>query len=424
MKTSVIYNFLIGAALLAAAGCAKDDPFIVGGGQGKLSTQSMSVDIKNRENLVRGAESVDVGKFRVDFVNQKTGEVAKSYKYGEMPEIVALPEGSYKAVAEFGDNKDAEWEEPYYLGNSATFEIRKNEITSDVDPVECSLSNIRMTVTIDDPSFGPDVKVTVKVGDNGSLDFTPSTNGKSGYFRKVDGSNTITATFSGTVDGNYVNETKTYDNADAGNHYKVNFSVHKAGEEPGALDADITVDAKIQEIDENHTVDQETDYLEDDMRPEESRGPKPEILSTTEGFTIGSPYRVECYTVTDENGEESLNFDWTFDVVSHAEGGITGFSVNINSSVLDPETLQGVGLAADLDLVNPGIFEDKLNGLGFPTGDDVKGKSELHFDLGQFGPLLAMLADETDQDCKFTMTVKDANGKTTALMWLVVPAAE
>lgn len=425
MKT-LIYNLLIGASLLSATGCVSDDPFNKGIGQGKLKTTSMSVDIKNRENLVRGAESVDVSDFRVDFINQETGEVAKSYKYSEMPEIVALPEGSYKALAEYGDNPDAAWEAPYYLGNSVTFDIKKDQITSDVDPVECNLSNIRMSITLDDPSFGSDVKVTVNVGNNGTIEFTPATNGKSAYFKKVEGSVTIAATFSGTVDGNYVYETKTYDNADAGNHYKINFSVHSAGEEPGFISDDIVVDAKIQEIDENYCVDQETDYLEDDMRPEESKGEKPEILSTTQGFTIGQPYRVECYDTgsTDDNGAPILGFDWTFDVISHAEGGITGFTVNINSNILDPETLNGVGLAADLDLVNPGQFEEKLKGLGFPTGNDVKGKTELHFDLGQFGPLLAMLAGDTDEDCKFTMTVKDGNGKKTALMWLVVPAGE
>ena len=63
--------------------------------------------------------------------------------------------------------------------------------------------------------MSPDSKVSVSVGQRGSLDFTPSTS-ESGYFAYEEGSNTISAVFTGVVDGDEVTESKSYSNVKAG----------------------------------------------------------------------------------------------------------------------------------------------------------------------------------------------------------------
>ena len=92
-----------------------------------------------------------------------------------------------------------------------------------------------------------------------------------------------------------------------------------------------------------------------------------------------------------------------------SQTGITGFEIDIISdNVLTPDVLTGVGLNPHLDLVNPGEYEEKLQGLGFPTGTNVQGQKSLSFDISSFMELLTMLNQEGN--CDFKLTVSDASG--------------
>ena len=89
--------------------------------------------------------------------------------------------------------------------------------------------------------------------------------------------------------------------------------------------------------------------------------------------------------------------------------GITGFTVDINSSTLDKKALMAVGLDSHLDLVNPASdgINDNLVGLGFPTREKVLNQNVVSFTITQFLSLLD-LTGNGDHD--FVMTVTDANG--------------
>ena len=95
-----------------------------------------------------------------------------------------------------------------------------------------------------------------------------------------------------------------------------------------------------------------------------------------------------------------------------APATITGFTVSIDSPALTEDMLTTVGLAKELDLVNPGSMEGALQSFGFPVGDEVKDKTSVLFDVSKLVPLIAQIHNETS-DHKFILKVTDANGKTT-----------
>lgn len=413
-----IYSILLAAsAICALPSCDKESAFSMKPGEGQLNCDALSVDYINRGRNTRAA-NVEIGDFNVNFVNTDTEEVERSFKYSEMPEIVALPAGTYRAEAEYGGNPIAAWEDPYYTGNS-TFGIEVGKVTNDVDPIECTLSNIKVSVYVNDLGqdlLGDDVKVIVKAGSEGELTYDASTNNKAGYFRYVDGSKTIAAEFVGTVDGVEVDQTVLYDDVEEGNSYTLNFQINRPDNmNPGSItitDSGITLDATITKVDETKKVDPnepDEDLIKDDMRPSEGGNgeePGPGTDPVNQGPTVNPTSEgLELNKVLDvaNGGEVKFNVS--------SETGITEFKININSTTLTPDELESVGLSADLDLVNPGDFEESLNKLGFPTGDDVVGKTSIDFDISQFIPLLNMLGSG---EHTFTLTVSDANGTTTA----------
>ena len=94
-----------------------------------------------------------------------------------------------------------------------------------------------------------------------------------------------------------------------------------------------------------------------------------------------------------------------------APATISGFTVTIDSPALTEEMLATVGLAKELDLVNPGNMEAALKVFEFPVKDEVKGQTAVLFDVSKLVPMIAMIYNETS-DHKFILKVTDANDKT------------
>lgn len=105
------------------------------------------------------------------------------------------------------------------------------------------------------------------------------------------------------------------------------------------------------------------------------------------------------------------------DVDINAPGKIANFNVKIrmsdgNGGQMD---LASVGLANEFDLCNPGDLESGLAGLGLPVGSDVKGQTEMKFDISGFMPMLVAFAgnhyfeleviDELGQSVNITLTL-------------------
>lgn len=446
MKHNIFYSILAAtSAIIGLSSCEKESIFNTSQEEGQLDCRSLNVDYINSGRQTR-ADNVNLGDFDVYFIKTETGDTVKTYKYADMPEMVTLPKGDYRAEAVYGDNPIAQWDSPYYKGNS-TFSITPGKITENIDPVECELSNIRIRVNIDDLGLGivgDDAKVVVKVGNQGSLTYDKSTNNRSGFFRYITDSHSITATFSGTVDGVYVDGiTRAYDNAAGGNSYVINFTITKPDEiEPGGIqigddnNSGIFVDATISIKDENIVIDPDDskndEEIKNDMRPVEDPLPNnpdndnPNQGGTTEPGNTENPGdddpapAAKGPQIILPEGQE-LGKPWHVDATSvvaftvTSETGITEFLINIDSTTLTPDELEGANLSANLNLIEPGEFEEGLLDLQFPVKDDVKGQTSVSFDISGFIPLLNILGSGSH---KFNLTISDQSGTTHGTIWL------
>lgn len=196
---------------------------------GKVSLARMAVSVSNAEKVIESRASVEVGTFTVNIKNE-AGEVVSSFKYAEMPELLALETGKYTVEAYNAEEQEAAFDAPYFYGTSSQFEVKANEVT-EVDPIVCKLANVKVGIFYSDELkkvMGSDVVVTVKVADTEELDFVASET-RAGYFKYVEGNKTIVATFTGTVDGYKVSDYKVLANAVApGNYHKITFSIKDA----------------------------------------------------------------------------------------------------------------------------------------------------------------------------------------------------
>lgn len=99
----------------------------------------------------------------------------------------------------------------------------------------------------------------------------------------------------------------------------------------------------------------------------------------------------------------------TCDLKVTAPRKIEDMRVKIISATLTPEELSGVGLAGEFSLVNDTQYFDSLSGLGFPVGDEVKGKTEVDLSISTF---LGILSNFGAGDHNFEITVLDTAGGT------------
>lgn len=418
MKKSYIFSFLAAAALVT--GCSKENPF--GGensGEGQVLKSALAMELNTDENIrQKPATRADVSLDDFTVVFTKDGVPVAKYKYSEMPEVVSLPAGDYTCSATYGENRIAEWESPYYLGQSGTFSVEPYEITSYVDPIECKLENVKVTVTFDPvlvEHMSADSYVEVKVGANEGLNYTTAeaTSGKAGYFLHT-AETTLVATFYGAIDGAQTVETKSYKDIQRGCHYKLNFKLHDGGNgnASGDINGEVVLDASVTvvDIERNVTVDDELVDVDKNEHPNEGNGDTPPgpgpVDPEPEAPTIEAQAPVDIDGVNNGNSLSSC----VINVHSSADGGVTAFTCDIVSDKLTPEELKGVGLSDHLDLANtPAELEPVLAGLGFPV--NVAGQKDVQFVIT--GMFLSMMEGLGECEHHFVLTATDANGTTT-----------
>ncbi len=435
MKKSYIYSFIGLVSLFAS--CGKETPFSTDTNvtEGQLLKSAIGLDLRDEEMMqTRANDDFNLDDFKITFTKVGASNPSAVYTYGEMPEIVTLEKGNYTVKAEYGEDVEAEWNSPYYAGESEAFSITPEKITDDIGDVVCRLQNIKVSI-----SFAPilteqmseDSAVEVRVSDSGSdtsskyLRFSKNDQlrGNCGYFKHVEGVSLV-ATFRGVVEGLQTVQTKSYAKVQKGYHYKITFKLNtQSGESKGDITGGLSVNASVTVTDVERNIDVEEDeILDDSERPHEDDptppgpdepsgwlGPKvsaepplviPSISSLTPENGVITTSCSQDITVSDPNTKVVLEFE--------SASGFEQFYADIESANLSDDELQQVGLASHLDLVNPATPElaQSLQDLGLPV--DIGGEKSATFDISDFMPMLAVFGANTHT---FIIHVKDKGGE-------------
>lgn len=180
-------------------------------------------------------------EFKLEFVRK--GELVKtiSHVIGEESDPIELPVGPYVVKASTGDNDEAAFNEPFYMGEEEIDIVAETEHTMDIT---CFLSNVKVTVDfaqeIIDGFSEYQVKVTNSRG--GTLTFADETLSQAGYF-KVEKGETLQWELT-LVNNNGVKYTASDKYVDVlpKEHYNLTFSLGEASPELGGMYLTIRVD--------------------------------------------------------------------------------------------------------------------------------------------------------------------------------------
>lgn len=414
-----ISNIALAAAMLTVASCSEHwtPPT---GSDGSLALGSMIVDVKENANVIVSSGSraaADVNSFQVT-IYDKTGAEVGSWTYGQMPEIVPLAAGDgYVVKVKSHDVEKAAWEQPYYYGESKAFTIEKNKIT-EVGTVTAEFKSIKVTVEFSDALkaiVDDDVKVVIEANDEGLITFTKKEveDGSAAYFEAVDGSTTMVAHFIGSISGNAIDNKVPFTDVTAGQHRIVRYGIQIGPDVPepdGSITpGGISLDTEIVEVD----IDGNTTVKDPNIDPSGRPGyedPDPDDPTPPTPGGEAATFRSETL---DTEGGINYSKDWVGDAIVTIDcpEGFAKLEVVIDSEGLTPDVLEGVGLAKEFDLANPGSLAEGLEGLGFPIGDAVLGKTTVDFNITDFVPLLNIYPGKSD----FIITVTDSKGATSTL---------
>lgn len=447
MKFKSISILAWAAAAAAFTGCSDNwVPEVEGAGEGRLNTQSILAEVNTVEDekededvtkKVTSRSSIDLSPFLVDVVRTSDNANVASWTYATMPQLPTFAVGSYEVRVRSRVLKDAEWSAPYYLG-SQTFDIRNDEVT-DVGPIVCKLANVRVTI-----DYGP--KLLEATGGEGFTITVTSTPGvylqytgketRSGYFA-YNGQTTMVARFQGRVNGVDEDFSHVLENIAPGQHrkltFRLNYNPNVPDDEVGTIEGQgIVVSCSTKTVNVDGNVIQEEDIQESGDRPGQE-GDEPGGEDPTPGEDDKITFTSE--TLANENGnvlDDTPNNAADFGegkkaakIHIHSEAPITSFKVKINSETLTADVLGSVGLAPEFDLADPIVTVDGekkdltegLKGLDFPVGDEVRGATDLDFDITQFVPLTMIYGAANH---RFILTVTDNAGNSKTLTLLIV----
>lgn len=387
-------------------------------GTGSLALKKMSVDVIEPDGTDARASYV-LDDYIISIYNKTTGALTGStYVYKSMPDIITLPVGEYRVEVKSGDVAKAAFDAPYFVG-SQEFTITDGEIT-EIETVTCTLANIKVTIRYTDrltAAASADSKVSVVANDEGRLDFG-LTETRSGFFQALEGSSTLVASFTGTINGYAENNIRRiYKDVKPGDHYIITFDLAEnpgMDDEYGNVDIDgvqLDVTVEIENVDSNINIDE--DQMGSDDRPgkedpKEPDNPTPPtpgddaITFETELDTDGGIMQAADYG--DGKKEAVVVFNTTDGAT------IDQLHVHIDSPYLTLVFMSGINFTTDFDVANPGEYAETLDGFSLDNGPKVKGQTTATFNITNLVPLLGL--DPTDGDIHtFVITLVDSKGR-------------
>lgn len=391
MKKYFLICLTLLAGMLAFTACHSEVMEGQSTGKGELNLASMTAEVNTEVETVylgsRAESGTDFSNYIVTVYDAQSQKV-NQWKYSEMPEIISLAVGTCTVEVTSAEAPANGFDIPYYKG-STTCEIKENEIVN-VPAITCKLANMMFSVEYDEEfksKMGEDVVTTITVGDN-SLEI-PASETRKAYLVAPGGETTsMTVTLKGTIDGEAIDYSERFTDVKTGVHNIIKYKftpVSDGSGDGGTLNVAINVDSSLTGSDEVIGVNPGEEPGIDDFpedggeEPGDGDGEGDQNMPTIVGANFnGSPFDIE-------NDVLNITGAATLKVEINAPNGIAHLYVDIQSETLD---VTEVGLSNSFDLAYPGDLQDGLNGLGFPTGDEVIGKESTVFDISTFTALL------------------------------------
>lgn len=428
MKTR-IYSLLVALmSVVAFSACDDWTPAEQGAypaNTGGVSRSKMDVTV-NDEVTAIGRAIIDTSDYLVT-VTEKGSDVIATYEgkpcswtYSTMPQIFTLPVGDYTVRVRSHEPSDAAWSEPYYEG-SADFTVVNNNVTY-IGTVTCNFASVKVEIRFSEELakvMSDDSHVDVVAGVAGTSLTWSASETRYGYFYPAEDNPTIIATFTGTVKGQTVSATKNVTDAKRGNYYIFSFSLNTGnpilpdefGDITGA-DSGIKIDFEVIESNVNSTVRPgETPSTDPDRHPDSEEWPDEPDPGPETPDNPDEPKDENIEMIPngiDLDGINEAIKGNTYEMIFRSKTPITNIIVEIISDYLTSDFLSGVGLSNEFDLAYPGELSEGLEGIGFKTGSDIIGATEVPFVLTELIPLLN--ADPNIEIHTFRVTIKAEEG--------------
>lgn len=389
MKKTVLALTVAVSALLAT-GCNKEGVSYSGDKAQLTLSLTATGSFVEVSPVSKSEETADVNEFAINIVDVASGRTVYSWdRYADMPGTVSLDPAVYRVEAGSGEKQPVAWNQPVFFGSQeVTVEAGSTAQVS----VVCTIANMKVTVRCTDSFLAEveqDFTVTVTTED-GPLIFTKDRidAGDAGYF---DVAPLTMDLYAVRKSGGTVTHHMEISEVAARDHHI--FTLDAGGTGYADFSNGISIDYACNEKEEHIIID----------GTDEPDTPGAAVtITATAG--IDAP-------VTYNKSELPSEFNLTVS----APAGIEKYEVNILSAGLRG-LLDMMQMDYSVDLANMSAKEEGFWGSLFAiTSDDVKGQTDVVFQIGAF---LAAMPAETNE---LQVVITDKNGETaTAALTIIM----
>ena len=422
MKKVIFMTFI--AAVLSFAGCHRYEYKPVSKkGELTLSVTYKSDDFVDKL-MVKSAEGLDTDHFAVVITKllDEWGETAdwtQSWTLGEFPSVLELSPGTYKIVVASPEEERTSTSKPTFYVEQE-FSIVENVVT----PLElvCAVTNmkvslaptanffnelVRYTVTVsaDYEGVSSPVSVSWSEGDFVAGEDGKMTTSKVAYFEPVP--LRVMVTGNRRIDGSDASLKEPFEITDvsAKDHHILNIDVQVTGE----LNAEasfITIDDSLNDSKDVSVFVPGFEEVPIPDEPESGEDSEPIIAAPSLLWEANPDFDVVHVTTGGQ-------LDKVMSLVIVCPGKIKKFVITPSENFHEAIKLV-TGGAVELDLINNEVLYDAFapgSGMYLPTGDALRGKEEVNFNLEALAALIPIVAKTPGDLTVFSMYLEDEAGQ-------------
>lgn len=433
-----------GILLLGAASCVDEDSRFSGGGEGPdsgnvgyLSFAELTVKIEDRMEEVNQAPearaatragNTDLDTYEVEILDAsgsaveiagKNGDTVKSFPYGERPEQIELPVGSYTLSVRSGDTPATAWEgdddTPTY-GADAKFAITKGNTTALTD-VTCRLLTVQVSVAYKDTliaTMSEQTTAKLVLGEQNALTFEGREPAKAGFLKPEAGQkNPLVLYLTTTFNGKEIKEQRltVAEDAKAGEWRKITVGLQHAEDGTVVINAEIETWVYNEEV----VVDTRSLALFSEERIPDENDPDAPKLEWP-----GHPLD-ETFKLTPDNFDDEGYFNESCDFTVTTKDPMASFEISVTTTNTAFEaTLRAAELTQPVDMFTlpvESVARTALRSWGFPAVNLNVTKRTFYLHE------LMRVIDDYEGTHTFTMTIADeADRKSTFVLAIEVSA--